>query len=114
MQIIDLSVSFLQNTLHAKQLNLSRPTHLAANLTIGRNAPYVFCSRKHSEGFPFIVGGLGLDLCSRRVCRVVVALQIFLEPKAPQDSGVILHMLKCEMLCNLLQLYCMTSGVQKE
>ena len=26
-------------------------------------------------------------------------LQIFLEPKAPQANAVILHMLKCELLC---------------
>ena len=29
-------------------------------------------SRMRSEGFPFIVGVLGLDLCSRLVGRVVV------------------------------------------
>ena len=31
-------------------------------------------SRMRSEGFPFIVGGLGVGSCSRRVRRVVVAL----------------------------------------
>ena len=47
-----------------------------ACLTGNENLSDVSFYRMRSEGFPFIVGGLGLELCSRGLRRVVVSRRL--------------------------------------